>query len=60
MNKKLKGLLACFMCVCSVGGIMTGCGNGMGKSDLGEVELPHFSYENTALDGKLQSRVILP
>lgn len=51
MNKKLKGLLACFMCVCSVGGIMTGCGNGMGKSDLGEVELPHFSYENTALDG---------
>ena len=51
MNKKLKGLLACLMCVCSVGGIMTGCGNGMGKSDLGEVELPHYSYENTAIDG---------
>ena len=51
MNKKLKGLLACLMCVCSVGGVMTGCGNGMGKADFGETELPHYSYENTAQDG---------
>lgn len=55
MNKKLKRLLACLMCVCSVGGIMTGCGedkiDSLGESDYGTVALPNYNYANVAQDG---------
>lgn len=52
MNKKLKRILACLMCVCSVGGIMTGCGedkiDSLGESDYGTVALPNYNYADVA------------